>query len=137
MSWIRFAVAGVALCASASAASAQGAPPAGTTAPQGGPQGGPGGGRGMQMLFEGITLTDAQQARLDSVTAKYRAERQSLMPNGMQGGPPDEATRAKMTAMMDRQNAEIRALLSADQQKLFDANLEKRKQMRQRPPEKR
>ncbi|HKY98270.1 MAG TPA: Spy/CpxP family protein refolding chaperone [Gemmatimonadaceae bacterium] len=132
MSWIKMAVAGLALCASAGVASAQGAPPAGAP-PAGGQQGGPGarGGRGMQMLMEGITLTDAQQAKLDSVTAKYRAERQKMMPNGMQGGPPDDATRQKMREMMDKQNAEIRGLLTADQQKVFDANVEKRKQAMQ------
>lgn len=132
MSWIKLAVAGLALCASASVASAQGAPPAGGP-PPGGPQGGPGmrGGRGMAMLFEGITLTDAQQTKVDSITAKYRAERQKMMPNGMGGGPPDEGMRAKMTEMMTKQNAEIRAVLTADQQKTFDANVEKRKQMMQ------
>lgn len=132
MSWIRLAVAGVALCAGATVASAQGAPPAGAP-PMGGPQGGPGarGGRGMAMLFEGITLSDAQQAKVDSITAKYRAERQKMMPNGMGGGPPDEGMRAKMTEMMNKQNGEIRAVLTADQQKVFDANVEKRRQMMQ------
>lgn len=132
MSWIRLAVAGVALCAGASVASAQGAPPAGGP-PPGGPQGGPGmrGGRGMAMLFEGITLTDAQQTKVDSISAKYRAERQKMMPNGMGGGPPDESMRAKMTEMMNKQNAEIRAVLTPEQQKTFDANVEKRKQMMQ------
>lgn len=138
MSWIKLAVAGVALCAGASAASAQSAPPAGAPpmgGPQGGPQGGQRGGRGTAMLFEGITLTDAQQVRVDSVSTKYRAERQKLMPNGMGGGPPDDATRAKMMEMMDKQNVELRAILTADQQKAFDANVEKRKQMMQRPPQ--
>ena len=134
MSWIKMAVAGIALCAGASVASAQGTPPAGAPpmgGPQGGPQGGQRGGRGMAMLFEGITLTEAQQAQVDSISAKYRAERQKLMPNGMGGGPPDEGMRAKMMEMMDKQNVELRAVLTADQQKTFDANLEKRKQMMQ------
>jgi hypothetical protein len=82
----------------------------------------------MQMLMEGITLSDAQKSAVDSITAKYRAERQKLMPNGMQGGRPDDATRAKMTDMMNKQNAEIRAILTADQQKVFDTNVEKRNQ---------
>jgi Spy/CpxP family protein refolding chaperone len=85
----------------------------------------------MQLLFEGMTLTDAQQSKLDSITAKYRAERQKLMPDGRQGGPPDDAMRDKMRAMMDKQTAEIRTILTADQQKLFDANVEKRKQAMQ------
>ena len=130
MSWIKLAVAGLALCAGASVASAQGAP---AGAQQGPPQGGAQGrsGRGMSMLFEGITLTEAQQTKVDSITTKYRAERQKLMPNGMQGGPPDDATRARMGEMMTKQAAEIRAILSADQQKVFDANVEKRKQRMQ------
>jgi Spy/CpxP family protein refolding chaperone len=85
----------------------------------------------MATLMEGITLTDAQQLKVDSISGKYRAERQKLMPNGMQGGPPDDATRAKIGEMMNKQTAEIRAILTADQQKLFDANVEKRKQMMQ------
>lgn len=132
MSWIRLAVAGIALCAATTVAGAQDGPPDGTP-PQGGPQGGPGGqrgGRGMAVLFEGITLTDAQQAKIDSITATYRAERQKMAPNGM-GGPPDESMRAKMTEMMTKQTAEIRAVLTAEQQKTFDANVEKRKQMMQ------
>ena len=130
MSWIKMAVAGLALCASASVASAQGAP---AGAPQGAPQSGPQGrgGRGMSMLFEGITLTEAQQSKVDSISAKYRAERQKLMPNGMQGGPPDDAARAKMGEMMEKQAVELRAILTADQQKLFDANVEKRKERMQ------
>ena len=134
MSWIKLAVAGIALCASASVAGAQGAP-AGTTPPQGAAQPGQArGGRGMGMLMEGITLSEAQQAKLDEISAKYRAERQKLMPNGRQGGPPDDATRAKMGEMMEKQSVEIRAILTADQQKTFDANVEKRKLMMQRPP---
>ncbi len=138
MSWIKLAVAGIALCAGASVASAQGTPPAG--APQG-PQGGPregGRGRGMQMLFEGITLTDAQQKQVTDISEKYRGEMRALMPNGFQGGPPDDATRAKMDALRTKQNAEIRALLSADQQTIFDKNVaeakKRREQMGNRPP---
>ena len=133
MSWIKLAVAGLALCAGASAASAQDGPPPGGPS-QGGPQGARGG-RGMAMLFEGITLTDAQQVQADSVRAKYAGERQKMMPNGMGGGPPDESMRAKMMEMMEKQNVELRAILTADQQKVFDANVEKRKQMMQRPPQ--
>jgi hypothetical protein len=89
----------------------------------------------MAAMFEGITLTADQQVKVDSIQAKYRAERQKLMPNGMAGGPPDDATRAKMMEMMDKQSAEIRAALTADQQKIFDANVEKRKQMMSRGPQ--
>ena len=130
MSWIKMAVAGVALCAGASVASAQGAPAAGappTAGPQGGAWGGQRGGRGMAALLKGITLTEAQQVKVDALREKYMAERQKLMPNGMGGGPPDEGMRAKMKEMMDKQNVELRAILTAEQQTVFDANVENRK----------
>ncbi len=131
MSWIKMAVAGIALCASATIASAQGAPPAGA-APQGGPQGGPGarGGRGMQALFEGITLTDAQQKQIQDISEKYRAQQRELMPNGFGGGPPDDATRAKLDDIRTKQTAEIRAVLTADQQPTFDKNMAEAKKRR-------
>jgi len=134
MSWIKFAVAGIALCASASIASAQGAPAGAPQGPPpGGPQGGPGarGGRGMQMLFEGITLTDAQQKQVQDISEKYRGEMRALMPNGMQGGPPDDATRTKMEDIRTKQTAEIRAVLTAEQQAIFDKNVVEAKKRRE------
>jgi hypothetical protein len=134
MSWMRFAVAGIALCAGATVASAQGGPPAGVP-PQGGmggQQGGQGrGGRGMQMLFEGITLTADQQTKVDDINAKYRKEMQTLMPNGMQGGPPDADTRHKLDEMREHQTHDIRELLNDDQRKVFDANVETQKKRRE------
>jgi Spy/CpxP family protein refolding chaperone len=92
----------------------------------------------MQMLFEGITLTEAQQTQVQTISEKYRGQMRELMPNGMQGGPPDDATRAKMDDIRSKQNAEIRALLTADQQTIFDKNLaeakKRREQMGNRPP---
>ena len=130
MSWIRFAVAGIALCAGASVAGAQGGPPAG--APPQGQQGGQGrGGRGMQALFEGITLTADQQTKVDEINTKYRAQMQELMPNGMQGGPPDDATRTKMEGIREHQAADIRALLTDDEKKIFDANVATQKKRRE------
>lgn len=131
MSWIRFAVAGIALCAGASVASAQGGPP-----PQGGmqgQQGGPGGrgGRGMQALFEGITLNADQQTKVDAIRTKYRAQMQELMPNGMQGGPPDEGARKKMDEIQEHQTHDIRELLNADQRKVFDTNTATAKKRRE------
>ena len=129
MSWIKLAVAGIALCASAGVASAQGAPPAGAP-PVAGPQG-QGRGRGMQALFEGITLTDAQQKQVQDIGEKYRGEMRALMPNGMQGGPPDDATRTKMDEIRTKQAAEIRAILTADQQTIFDKNVVEAKKRRE------
>ena len=136
MSWMKLAVAGIALCAGASIASAQGAP---AQAPQGGPpQGGMRGGRGMAMLFEGITLTDAQQKQVQDINEKYTAQMRALFPNGRGGGPPDDATRAKIDDIRSKQNAEVRALLTTEQQTIYDKNLaearKRREQMGNRPP---
>lgn len=129
MSWIRMTIVGLAVCAGATVAGAQGQP---SGAPQGGPGEMRGQGRGgMQaMLFEGITLTDAQQKQIDAIRAKYKAQRQQSMPNGMGGGPPDDAMRAKMTEMQQKQNIELRAVLTTEQQVLFDKNAEEMKKRR-------
>jgi periplasmic protein CpxP/Spy len=126
MSWIRMAIAGVAFLGAATVASAQGGPPQGGP-PQGAPpQGGPGarGGGMSRMLFAGIDLTDAQKADLQKIMEKYRAQREALRPAGGQPqGPPDDATRAKMMDIMTKSEADYRAILTPDQQKIFDKNV--------------
>ena len=82
--------------------------------------GGQGRGRQMEMLMQGITLTDAQKASVDSIGQVYRAQ----MPPMQQGTPPDSATRAKRMEVMQKQSAAVRAVLTAEQQKVFDKNLE-------------
>lgn len=113
MNYLRFlGVAIVAFVIAASPARAQG--------------GGGGQGRGMQALMNGITLTDKQKASVDSITQAFRAQ----MPPMQQGTPPDSATRAKMGEVRQKQYAAVRGVLTADQQKVFDKNLE---DMRNRP----
>ncbi|HET9707485.1 MAG TPA: hypothetical protein VFP39_04190 [Gemmatimonadales bacterium] len=99
----------------------------------GGQSGGGGGfaGRRLQRLLQGITLTAPQQAKVDSITAKYRAQ----MPPFTPGTPPDSATRAKMRTLFGNQDEEIRTLLTPDQQKVWDQNVtEMRNRMQQRAP---
>ena len=107
---------------------------AGAQSPGGEGGGGGGGGfagRRMQRLLQGITLTAAQQAKVDSITAKYRPQMPAFTP----GSPPDSATRAKMRALLGNQDEEIRALLTSDQQKVWDQNVtEMRNRMQQRAP---
>lgn len=126
MSWIRMAIAGVAFVGVTSAAGAQGAQgPEGGRPPQGqgGPQMGRGGGMS-RMLFAGIDLTDTQKDQIQKIMEKYRAEREALRPAGGQmQGPPDDATRAKMDDIRTRSQAEYRAILTADQRKIFDKNV--------------
>ena len=138
MSWIRLSIAGAAFLGVASVASAQGTPPVqGGPPPQGGPQGGMQMGRGggmSRMLFNGIDLTDAQKDQVQKIMEKYRAERQALMPaGGAMQGPPDSASRAKMMEMSTKSQAEYRAILTADQQTIFDKNVaEMKARMEQR-----
>ena len=122
MRTIRIAVAGLALCASASIAGAQGHE--GHTAEKPGKSMQS---RGHAMLLKGITLTADQQAKLDAMMAKHHTEREATAPNGSR---PDSASRAKMSAGMDKHYAEIRDILTADQQKVFDANAAEMKQRR-------
>ena len=75
------------------------------------------------MMFEGITLTAAQKAQVDSIHARHRAEMQGLDPRNNPGD------RERMRQMMPAHMAEIRAVLTSDQQAVFDRNVQ---QMRER-----
>jgi len=86
-----------------------------------------GGARRRELLFKDITLTPAQQAKVDSIQGRYRSERPSFTP----GTPPDSATREKIRALFQRERDDLRAVLTPDQQKIFDRNVE---EMRQRRP---
>ena len=107
-------------------------------------RGGPGGMMMEQMLFKGITLTDAQKAKIDSM---HQAERSTMQAQRGQGRPDfaairearekgDTATanklmaeqRAKMEAQHQAHLAAVRAILAPDQQKQFDANVAEMKQ---------
>lgn len=115
-----------------------------TSAPQppmGGAMGqapaGMGGRRGsaMQMLLEGISLTDAQRVKFDSLQTANRARMRAMREQmgGQMGGPPDSATRAQRRQEMEAQGDAMRAMLTPDQQKTFDANVARmRERMQQR-----
>ncbi len=81
-------------------------------------QGGPG--MRMQALLNGITLTAPQQASIDSIQAAYRPRMRALF---TPGAPPDSASRAAMATLRTSQDKDIRAVLTPDQQKIFDKNL--------------
>ena len=135
------------LCAAPVVLSAQTAteqPPAGQPPMGGGPGvGGPGmgGRRGgpMQMLMQGITLSDAQRTRVDSLMTASRARMQAMrgMTQGggsdaSPGGPrPDSATRAARRQEMEAQRTALRNILTPDQQKTFDANVARMREMMQ------
>jgi Spy/CpxP family protein refolding chaperone len=131
MKAFRIAALGVALLAgSAAVAGAQAA----TQAPA--QQGGPGGGGrgGFNRTMNGIELTEAQKAKVAEIQAKYQPEMQAIREAMQNGGDRAEGF-TKMQALNDKRNPEIRAVLTADQQVIFDKNLAEQKarmeQMRQ------
>jgi Spy/CpxP family protein refolding chaperone len=130
MKAIRIAALGVALLAgSAAVAGAQAATQAPTQ------QGGPGGGRGgFNRSMNGIELTDAQKTKVAEIQAKYNPDLQAVR-ESMQGGGDRAAAFTKMQAIRDKMNPEIRAVLTTEQQAIFDKNLAEQKarmeQMRQ------
>ena len=121
-------VAALALAISAAPALAQGGPPPGAgPAMRGGHMGRAHGGpqRRMRWLLQGITLTPAQQAQVDTINAQFLASRPAMTP----GVRPDSATVAMMRARSAAHQSAVRALLTPDQQTVWDRNLE---QMRAR-----
>jgi len=75
--------------------------------------------RRAQLLFKGITLTPQQQAKVDSIQTYYREQMPSFTP----GSAPDSATREKVRGLFRHEVEDFRAVLTADQQKVFDTNL--------------
>jgi Spy/CpxP family protein refolding chaperone len=95
------------------AMSAHAQPPAGG--------GGGGGNRGTAMMMEGITLSAAQQAKVDSIVADFRTKQQA-MGRPPQGDTTGMGARRKLT---EDRSAAIKAVLTPEQAKTFDANMEK------------
>jgi Spy/CpxP family protein refolding chaperone len=125
MKAIRIATLAIALCAGmTSVAAAQGQP----EKQQGQGEMRRGGGMG-GMLLKDITLTDAQKDQVKTIREKYLPQQMELRKSAQAvGGPPDPATRAKMNDLQTKQATEIRAILTADQQKTFDHNLHEMKE---------
>jgi len=82
----------------------------------------------MEMLLKDITLDAAQKSKVDAIQAKFAKE----MPTVAQGERPDEAAMAKRRELMTKQQDEIRAVLTADQQKVYDKNVAEMRERMQR-----
>jgi Spy/CpxP family protein refolding chaperone len=117
MKVIRIAMLAVALCAAATTSAA-----AQDQSQQGQGEMRRGGGMG-GMLLKDITLTDAQKAQVKTIRDKYVPQMMDLRKSAQAVGTMDDATRAKMTDLQSKQSAEIRAVLTADQQATFDKNI--------------
>jgi len=84
------------------------------------------------VLFKDITLTPAQQAKSDSIQAKYREQMQALRA----GGGDQQEMRAKSRELNEKQRDELKAILTDDQKKVFDKNVEEmRVNMQNRRPQ--
>jgi len=105
------------------------------------------GGRGR--LFRGITLSDAEKTRVKAIRAKYSTEARSLRESMRPAMQEMQAARQKhdsgamkaarertaserqnLQALMQRERAEIRSALTAQNQQVFDANVKALEQRR-------
>ena len=83
-----------------------------------------GGGRGNQKaaLLKDIAVDSVTDAKIDAIMQTYGAEQRTIMQAARDaGGQPDMA---KVESLMNKRNAEIKALLKEEHKKLFDANAE-------------
>lgn len=93
-------------------------------------------GQGRRNMLDGIELTDAQKAKLEEIQKKYQPEMQALRAEFQSGGDRAELMK-KSAALRDRSSAEIRAILTPDQQVVFDkhtAEMKARMEQMQRSP---
>ena len=117
MKVVRIATLAAALCVGMTTVAA-----AQSTQPEQGQAEGRRGGRG-EWLLKDINLTDAQKDQIKTIREKYVPQQMELRKAAQATGTLDDATRAKMADLQEKQAAEIRAVLTADQQVTFDKNL--------------
>jgi Spy/CpxP family protein refolding chaperone len=88
------------------------------------------GGRNAEL--NGIELTDAQKVQLDAIQKKYQPEMMELRNQMMNGGDRAELMK-KVGDLREKSAKDIRAILTPEQQVVFDKNLaEQRARMQQR-----
>lgn len=105
-SWISLAAAVVVLAVAAPSAQAQGGPPRG------------GGARMIEMLLKDITLDAAQKTKLEAIQARYLKELPPMTP----GERPSTEEMARRRDVQTKQQAEIRGILTTEQQAVYDKN---------------
>ena len=120
-------LAAAAIVLTATTAMAQGGPPGGGQA---------GAQRAMEAMMQGITLTDAQKVKFDTIVAASNEERMKMRQEMQAAGvPPSDEMRAKMTAVTTKRNDAIKAVLGDEQKVIFEKNLANMPQRGgQRPP---
>jgi Spy/CpxP family protein refolding chaperone len=122
-SMIRVGVAALALLVAANAAEAQGGGGGG-----GGGMGGRGGDpaaaiqRQTDALMQGITLDDAQKAKVDTISKKMVAD-QAKMREQMAAGGDRQAMMGQMQELTTKFRTELRGVLTDEQKAKFDENI--------------
>jgi Spy/CpxP family protein refolding chaperone len=80
------------------------------------------GGRGMGgMILRGITLTDAQKAQQKVIREKYAPQMMAIRKTSQTTGTPID--QAKLSEIRAAQAAELRGILTSEQQVIFDRNM--------------
>ena len=82
------------------------------------------------LILQGITLTEAQKAQQKAIREKYAPQLQQIRKTSQTTGTPMD--QAKLTEIRSAQLNELRAILTAEQQVIFDRNVA---EMRARSPE--
>ncbi|MBA3672376.1 MAG: Spy/CpxP family protein refolding chaperone [Gemmatimonadaceae bacterium] len=82
-------------------------------------QGGPRGPGRRAAMPPGIELTDAQKASASEIEQKYQPEMRSLR-ESMQGGGDRTEIMGKARALREKMQGDIRAILTPEQQSVFD-----------------
>jgi hypothetical protein len=78
----------------------------------------------------GIKLNDNEKSAVKTINEKYRAELEELREtNKGKARGQNQQLAAQVQAIAERQQAEIRAALTAEHQAQFDANVAKRKEV--------
>jgi Spy/CpxP family protein refolding chaperone len=81
---------------------------------------------GRQALFRGIELTDAQRTKMQEIHKSFAPQRQEVRKSfealRAKGERPDSAAMLRLKDLAKREQTEIRAVLTAEQQTTFDAN---------------
>ncbi len=83
--------------------------------------------RSTDRLLTGVTLSASQSDTVKAINARFVTSAQAAI-----GGSD---VRAQMTAMRTKQRADIRAVLSADQQAVFDKNVADMEKARMNRPQ--
>ena len=79
-------------------------------------------GRRPSPLLDNMMLTDAQKAKIEGIYRKYQPEMQAIAESMNGGGDRADAFR-KRVSLLEKMQPEVRAVLTADQQPVFDKNV--------------